>query len=273
LNALGAARLITERRNLLRLPRYKPQAHRAGDAMAGGNADRPANAISSLTIPGWFPKRIEDRARRVYARALHRSQEDATLVARLITDPRMETVWSELEKRERKSHQPTPTFHHKARVDVPLGPQGEIDIRYKVMAELLERAYLAAKTPRILQSYAQYAGLANQLRIDADRVRNDQLGGAKAERLADRLDKAAEAYDEMGKLESPNHYRAAVADIAEFMSERFGSRMYGLTATIASVALECEISLSKVREWFSRRKRKKSTQTMGKKAKKRSVSP
>jgi hypothetical protein len=240
--------------------------------MADGNADHPANTISSLTIPDWFPKQIAGAARLIYERALNRSQDEATLVARLITDPRMATVWRELEKRERQSHQPTPTFHHKARVDVPPGPQGDIDIQYNAMKQLLAFALLAAKTPRILQSYPQYSGLANQLRSDADRVRNDQPG-AKAERLAKSLVRAADAYDEIGRLESANHYRTAIADIAEFMSERFGSRMHGLTATIASVALEREISPSKVREWFSRPKRKKDKQTMGKTAKRRSVSP
>jgi hypothetical protein len=54
----------------------------------------------------------------------------------------------------------------------------------------------------------------------------------------------AEAFKLLKKSE-----RAAVTEIADFMRERFGSPKYTLTATLSSVALERDITASKVREW------------------------
>ena len=133
-------------------------------------------------------------------------------------------------------------------------------------------ALFAACRPRLTGASIPYTETATRLRADAETIRSGHPR-SKRQAIARRLRDAAEAYDEIGKLESSNHHRTAVADIAKFMRERFGSPMHGLTATVASVALECEVSPSKVREWFSRPTRKKAKRAMGKKAKKRTGSP
>jgi hypothetical protein len=58
--------------------------------------------------------------------------------------------------------------------------------------------------------------------------------------------------------------RDAVTEIADFMRTHFGSPKYGLTAILASVALERNISDSKVREWTRpKRTRPKRTRPLG----------
>ena len=58
--------------------------------------------------------------------------------------------------------------------------------------------------------------------------------------------------------------RDAVTEIADFMHTHFGSPKYRLTAILASVALERNITHSKVREWTRpKRTRPKRTRPLG----------
>jgi hypothetical protein len=58
--------------------------------------------------------------------------------------------------------------------------------------------------------------------------------------------------------------RDAVTEIADFMHTHFGSHKRGLTAILASVALESNITDSKVREWTRpKRTRPKRTRPLG----------
>jgi len=144
-------------------------------------------------------------------------------------------------------------------------------MQYLVLKELLVTICMVAHWPWELQkTLPLHSEKAQELRADASRFRREHPSG-KVARLADRLVKAADAYEELGAFASFRH-RAVVVDIAKIMHESFGSPMYRSTATIASVALESEITLSKVREWFSPTTRRKVNRTMGKKTKKRSFS-
>ncbi len=240
--------------------------------MVVGDADKSAPHKSSLAIPEWFPEQLESSARLLHERALDRSREEAMMVEAIITDPRMELVWIELQKRRRISHRKTQELLHPPQIGGLPIPRADIDIRRRAMEEVLWFASLAPRLPQVARSFPSYGERANQLRSDAERLRAD-LPGAKAMRLASRLVKAAEAYEELAGLELESSNRAVVTDIAAFMSERFGSPMHGLTAAIASVILGREISHAKVREWFSRHARKKTKRSMGKSAKKIPRSP
>ena len=58
--------------------------------------------------------------------------------------------------------------------------------------------------------------------------------------------------------------RDAVTEIADFMRTHFGSPKYGLTAILASVALERTITDTTVREWTRpKRTRPKGTRPLG----------
>jgi hypothetical protein len=56
-----------------------------------------------LAVPDWFPRSLKDAARELHARAVRsKSAENAALVQRLVDDPRMKVVWTELQRRRRK---------------------------------------------------------------------------------------------------------------------------------------------------------------------------
>jgi hypothetical protein len=55
-----------------------------------------------LSIPDWLPQHLEHAARTMHAWAVRsRSAESIAVVQRLVGDPRMKTVWAELQKRRR----------------------------------------------------------------------------------------------------------------------------------------------------------------------------
>jgi hypothetical protein len=53
----------------------------------------------SLSIPPWFPPYLKETACSLHREAFERGSAEGQIVARLVTDPRMQSVWEELEKR------------------------------------------------------------------------------------------------------------------------------------------------------------------------------
>src|SRR5262249_1036376 len=103
-----------------------------------------------LSIPDWFPKPLEDAARKLHAFTVHsRWPEDRATVKRLVGDPRMKKVWAELQKRKRKGG----AFVHDAEASarpVP-GKQGPL------LNEVVFR--------QIFQGYARLDGLEKEHRV------------------------------------------------------------------------------------------------------------
>jgi hypothetical protein len=240
--------------------------------MTDDAAEHPTAPTSSLTIPQWFPKELKETARRMHVLALKSSDHTLALVERLIKSPRMENVWQQLSKRQRQKYRAAENFHHKAQPPFHNSLRPSKDIQYSAMRELFVWICMAAHWSWLLQTASpSYSKRAEQLRADAVRVSHSRLS-RKGAKLANRLVRAASAYEELGQLPSFDDHRTVVADIVLFMRERFRSPMYGLTAAIASVALEREITASKVREWSRRTKRTKAKRSMGNRAKKLSIS-
>jgi hypothetical protein len=68
-----------------------------------------------LSIPGWFPRPLEDAARQMHALAVRsRSAENLATAQRLVSDPRMKSVWAELQKRRRADR----VFIHEAEASI-----------------------------------------------------------------------------------------------------------------------------------------------------------
>jgi hypothetical protein len=60
------------------------------------------NRSLHLSIPDWLPQPLEDAARQMHALAVRsRSAEKIATVQHLVSDPRMKSVWAELQKRRR----------------------------------------------------------------------------------------------------------------------------------------------------------------------------
>src|SRR5262245_38284389 len=74
----------------------------------------PSNEeFAMLPFSKKFPASLHARASAMYAKAVASSfTAKALLIERLASDPRMDTVWAELTKRERSS---TPEYFHSAR--------------------------------------------------------------------------------------------------------------------------------------------------------------
>jgi hypothetical protein len=64
------------------------------------NVETPA---PSLSIPPWFPPYLEKIAFSMYRGAFQHGDDAVAIVKRMVTDPRMESVWDELTK---KNHHP-----------------------------------------------------------------------------------------------------------------------------------------------------------------------
>jgi hypothetical protein len=213
----------------------------------------------SLTIPDWFPKELERRARELHARALSRNPEQAAVVARVVTDARMKRVWQEIGKRRRS---PLDARVHLHPATVPSTQDGD-DAQHKAMEALLAFAAMIVGTR---PSSADHELQIDRLRQDAADFRASD-GSRRTAKLAAALDQAREAYGKKNDLETSQHERRVVDELAAFMQATFGSPMHGLTATVASVVLQHEVSRSKVREW-SRPKPRPTKATMGKRHRK-----
>jgi len=71
-----------------------------------------ASELPPPQFEGWVPEAVRDEARKLYAESA--SQKDpvkaAELLSKLVSDPRMKSVWAELYKKHRVDHQSTEQF-------------------------------------------------------------------------------------------------------------------------------------------------------------------
>jgi len=217
------------------------------DPAIGGN--------KALVFPPWFPAYLEPEARRLYAKAVGLGFKwKIAMVERLVSDSRMHRVWRELSEHKRdRDYRGTDIFEHQATPPLILRSGVTNDaIQQTAIRELFCVTASIAESFELL-SERWSVERAVKLRADADRLHAGQPRKI-CSALAKKLIVAAEAYEQAERLKPLSRARLVrpVTEIAAFMKERFGSTMYALTATLASVALDLKITPSNVREWVGR---------------------
>jgi hypothetical protein len=179
-----------------------------------------------IEIPSWVPAVIYGRARELYRRAIEHHQDSAAaMIKRLACDKRMQAVWAKL--------RPAAGERQDA-----------------ACLELFCATVTLMQHPILMQPYPSYSDRASRLRDDARALRKRQPRKTY-DRLAQKLEAAAGAYDDLAKAELPhNETKRAVRDLAGLVAKRFGSAHHQPTATIASVAVGRGISADDVRNWL-----------------------
>jgi hypothetical protein len=234
--------------------------------------DRPRAVLPE--IPAWVPTAFADFAREVLAptpqgplRACPPplANPSRTILIRLLTDPRMRSVWAELTRKERR----TGRFLHPSRLEE----------RFAEASERQERA-IGALIFLVLWPYQHGVRPTARLHRDVEKDRAEAREMASklrewaaregaVERLytlvrAKKLEDAAEALDDLasdrpsavvdrdrGSLEA----RGLAKWIAGRCEMLFGSPLPSVIATMTSVALDCEVSAQQVRDWRKKDKR------------------
>jgi hypothetical protein len=237
--------------------------------------DRPRAVLPE--IPAWVPTAFADFARDLFAptpqgplRACPPPLADPsrTILTRLLTDPRMRSVWAELTRKERR----TGRFLHPSRLEK----------HFAEASERQERA-IGALILLVLWPYQRGVRPTARLRRDVDKDRAEAREMARklrewaaregaVERLytlvrAKKLEDAAEALDDIasdalgGSFAVVNRDRGSLEarGLAKWIAGRcemlFGSPLPSVIATMTSVALNCEVSAQQVRDWRKEDKR------------------
>src|SRR5262249_46237541 len=147
------------------------------------------------------------------------------MVERLVGDPRMQRVWSELSEQKRdRDYRRTDCFEHQATPPTPFARSGLTNgaIQQKAIRELFWATANAAQCFELLPE--RWSNRAAELRADAARLEVGQPR-KKCSALATKLIAAAEAYEQADRIvPSLSHVRLvkAVTEIADLMEERFG---------------------------------------------------
>jgi hypothetical protein len=229
--------------------------------MTADAIDRPGAVLPE--IPTWVPTAVAGLAREPSAPPFP-DDPSRTILIRLLTDPRMRSVWAELTRKERR----TGRFLHPSRLE-----------RFAEASERQDRA-MGALISLVLWPYGHGVRPTARLRRDVDKDRAQAWEMARKLRelaaregaverpkmlvRAKKLEDAAEALDEIasdrpfavvdrdrGSLEA----RGLAIWIAHSCEMLFGSPLPSVIATMTSVALDCEVSAQQVRDWRKEDKR------------------
>jgi hypothetical protein len=232
------------------------------------------------TWPAWLPSLVAEHAILVWRQAEAAGNvEEADALERITRDPRMETVWRYMQRRQRdreKRHVRTHLYDRAARDDNPNADNpapGKFPTRSETLQQLamsqtygdmvrLTRLYGMssgpARGPRSHPHLAQphpWNSTAAELRAMASRV---EAGTAKM-----RTHRRRDIADTAGVIESQieqeinntidNIPAAVVRIIGGKLERRFGVTMVGQAATIASVILDSEMSTEKAQRFLCAR--------------------
>jgi hypothetical protein len=232
-------------------------ARDAPEAFAGGPAF-PAQ------IPEWVPPVITNFVRKTLVSQVTDPDQGQILI-RLVTDPRMRNVWSQLVRTNRK----TGGFYRPALSPGPEQVAEAAERQDWAMTLLFSVAYsLAVCHPCVMlrrkveSLRAQQQELARKLRQEAEgQYVIEQWENDRPSR-GEKLDAAADAFDEIAaeagsrgivaeRDRGLGEAHALAVAIAQTCGWLFGSPLYTVTATITSVAIDREVSRSQVRGWRS----------------------
>jgi hypothetical protein len=236
--------------------------------------DRPGAVLSA--IPTWVPTAVADFARNVLAptpqgplRACPPplANPSRTILIRLLTDPRMRSVWAELTRKERR----TGRFLHPSRLERFAEASERQDRTIGVLPCLVLWPFMHGVLPtaRVRRDVDKHRAEAREM---ACRLREWAAREGAVERYgclvrAKKLEDAAAVLDEIaaggearcfavvdrdrGSLEA----RGLAMWIADSCEMLFGSPLPSVIATMTSVAMDCEVSAQQVRDWRKKDKR------------------
>jgi hypothetical protein len=202
-----------------------------------------------IRLPEWTPPGVAREIGIIAAVPL--TDEQAMVLIRLATDPRMERVWTELGRLRRRSSD----YLHPARPPTHAPLRSPYDTQQSAMAETLHFAYRSTTDGRRVTTAEEVAKMQNGLLAKAAMLRElaaerpadgtpaDMLEAGGLLRAAARLEEeAATARGPGDPLTVMRHtvdprMRGAQIDIASFFEERFGNRLDATSGTLSAVPL------------------------------------
>jgi hypothetical protein len=224
-----------------------------------------------LTDPRLRTPWREDPEQAEEARADAEAREAARpILQRLLTDPRMEKVWRYLGRRSRREIGgfASPAKFPPADMAPDLFDTAEMRQNY-AMNLLFDMTFSAATWgPRpVLQSEVdrirqEDLSIARQLNDRADLLDFEEHALGEEHTKSQALYEAAKVLEDLAAQRQTgwtvvqrNHgdlgAHGAALIIAEWCCMLFGSPLYGVTATLTSVALGCNVTDERVRNWFA----------------------
>jgi hypothetical protein len=180
----------------------------------------------------------------------------------------MNVVWKEISKRRRENYRPTKTFKYRSQLSW-IGPDDADSSQNNAMRSLLyfvlNHAVSGARVmtrAEVLTLRSRLLNEAETLRTGATLIRRRNPNQAAAAQVNDDTARACEADAALLAADGSNrlvverrrgdgHARCFAILLADRFRQLFGSPMYGLTATVVSVALRRQITNRAVREWCS----------------------
>jgi hypothetical protein len=223
-------------------------------------ADASDNVLAPPTLPDWVrvpPKWVPPPVA-IAARALCEDRlghsDYIEVLKRLVTDPRMQRVWVELQKKTRGSKR---TLRYPAKTTWDLDdPTAQHD---RALASLLYLAVnLAMDAPRVM-TQRQVKVLSRKALDKAKAVFADGEDVAAREYRAKAANlRAAAASSKLIVKRDTGDAQARCFAImfAHQCRELFGLSLYGVTARVASVALGRTFDVREIREWVAPPKKK-----------------
>jgi hypothetical protein len=209
----------------------------------------------ALMLPDWVPQLVAREAKALFREAAH-CPDELKLIRRLATDPRMNKVWFELQRRRRKGRKLTNEFLHSVSLPGPFDKDQAAKRRNVAMTALFQTAVARG---RLGISMGSPVSVEAARRLDRERaagLREDAkvFDAMKKGAAARKLVRAAQVYEKRAnELFMFGHGKTAAVGFAvqtaKLMCDLFGSPMYGTVATVSSVALNREIEPHTVREW------------------------
>jgi hypothetical protein len=210
--------------------------------------DRPESFIASrlaceINIPEWVPRIIHNRAREMYQRA-RGNQALADIVERLVTDPRMRRVWTELLRKKGDG-----SFYSPVKLPAGASKMSALDAQHRACLEIFCAAVSVMQHPILMHPFPSYRDLATRLRADAKALEK-RTPRKTFKPLARPLTAAAESYEELAKTDiSAEDLREATGALTLLFAERFGPGHFRTIATIISVAFNQDVSPDDVKNW------------------------
>jgi hypothetical protein len=218
--------------------------------MSAVNRPHPASfawntsGLAVLSFSEKFPAALRSRASAMHARAVaSRNTAKVSLIERLASDPRMDTVWTELNKHKRSGYQRTDKYFHPACPPEHAAASLAMDPQPVALEELFCWIVSTVECSQLLAP-ADDVSVADLLLKEADSLRRTNSPRNRSD--ADQLSKAAAIW---ASREKPDPARQVANDLATCLEERFGNAMYKVTSIIASVALDQKITRKMVRSW------------------------
>jgi hypothetical protein len=199
-----------------------------------------------LAFSSKFPATLQRTASLLHTKADYSGNlKQASLIARLTADSRLDAAWNELTKRARSNHKPTLKFSRPASPPSYAAAMSAEEAQMKALQELFCEVVLMVEYHRPFSSLAG-ARVAHAILKEASSLRNGNSRKSKSK--ANQLSKAATA---IVSLVQPDPAREIALELNTYFEERFRSPMYGTTAVIVSVALERNVTRAMVRNWYA----------------------